>query len=511
MRCLPLWLALIATSAGDTVALARRQEIRSPNSQIWRVDRPELLQALWDGDLDRLRGLIEQGADLDAPFVHHADLTENLLSGFRGRSIPPIVAAVESADPAVVRLVLDRVADVDAEYQPFESTALMTAAQCTAPSSVQIVQMLLGAGADLEHLDEHGRTPVMVTAGYGLPATILLLVDAGADITRRTTPGTTAFGAASRRNDHLRHLASRMIEVRIRAWWTPLMEAAAHGRIEEVRRLLAEGAAPGEADEQGWTALMWAAAPGGSLQVVEALIAAGADPNAATAGGWTALMSAAVSRDRNRVAALLAGGADPRAREHVETVGPLVMSVVHQAPEAFELLVAAGAHLPDSLGRSKIGGSASPRCRRCPPEFRERLRNYLESVRWAQDPEDVRLVTAAEMPWRRPPTVSAHGARLDGAKLSCSIGCAPAGWDVAFAVSIRQGEHEWALGELAYEIHGPPSARAVADVAGFADAPFEVVFRPDPALAVRKLRTWEIFGDELVVENVQVERARARR
>ena len=60
---------------------------------------------------------------------------------------------------------------------------------------------------------------------------------------------------------------------------TPMMRAAAAGRISAVRYLLDKGARVNEKDPIGLTALMLAAA-GGHLEVVKVLLAAGADPNA---------------------------------------------------------------------------------------------------------------------------------------------------------------------------------------------------------------------------------------
>jgi serine/threonine-protein phosphatase 6 regulatory ankyrin repeat subunit A/serine/threonine-protein phosphatase 6 regulatory ankyrin repeat subunit B len=56
-----------------------------------------------------------------------------------------------------------------------------------------------------------------------------------------------------------------------------LLNAAGEGDIAQVQALLAQGADPNAADENGATALMWAA-KGGSLDMVKALVAKGADP-----------------------------------------------------------------------------------------------------------------------------------------------------------------------------------------------------------------------------------------
>ena len=43
----------------------------------------------------------------------------------------------------------------------------------------------LGAGADIEALDETGRTPLHGAASFGTNETVIALLDAGADITAR--------------------------------------------------------------------------------------------------------------------------------------------------------------------------------------------------------------------------------------------------------------------------------------------------------------------------------------
>ena len=68
----------------------------------------------------------------------------------------------------------------------------------------------------------------------------------------------------------------------------PLLHASNHGGIEEVKRLLADGANPNMENNHGETALMFAAAFGHS-EVAKILLTAGANPNAVNDIGGTAL------------------------------------------------------------------------------------------------------------------------------------------------------------------------------------------------------------------------------
>lgn len=74
----------------------------------------------------------------------------------------------------------------------------------------------------------------------------------------------------------------------------PLQYAARHWQINEVKRLLNQGADPNVA--LGST---------GSVTILKELLNAGADPNRADAQGWTALMYSATAIDRENIAAEL--------------------------------------------------------------------------------------------------------------------------------------------------------------------------------------------------------------
>jgi ankyrin repeat protein len=127
----------------------------------------------------------------------------------------------------------------------------------------QRVQDLLAAGADMDAVDEAGRTAVHAAAAAGQLAGAQQLLAAGADVHAADEVGSTALHAA-----------------------------AAAGHQEVVQLLLTAGADVGAADEKGRTAL-YLAAEAGHQKVVQLLLAAGADLNAA--GGQTAALSPLVA------------------------------------------------------------------------------------------------------------------------------------------------------------------------------------------------------------------------
>jgi len=92
-----------------------------------------------------------------------------------------------------------------------------------------------------------------------------------------------------------------------------LAEAAAKGRLEEVERLVREGADLAYRDKDGATALV-VTATNGHIEVVEWIVKNGADVNARTAAGLTAIAAAVESGHPAVVELLLSKGANVNAK-----------------------------------------------------------------------------------------------------------------------------------------------------------------------------------------------------
>ena len=96
------------------------------------------------------------------------------------------------------------------------------------------------------------------------------------------------------------------------AWeddWSPLMDASFEGNIDEVERLLNEGADPNEINGFGETALMVSAH--NDADIIQLLLDYGADPNHQDDYGWTPLMSTVSVENIEATALLIEAGADP--------------------------------------------------------------------------------------------------------------------------------------------------------------------------------------------------------
>ena len=188
-----------------------------------------------------------------------------------------LVDAVESRDSALARSLLDSGVPVS-ETQADGTTALHWASHL---EQIDLVNLLLGKGADPNAVNRYGVTPLSLAATNGSPATVASLLDAGAK------PNTfSPYGE------------------------TPLMTAARTGNAKVVSLLLTAGANVNTKETwRGQTALMWAAAEKNAA-AAKVLIEMGADVSARSDGGMTALLFAARVGHINTVSTLLKGGAN---------------------------------------------------------------------------------------------------------------------------------------------------------------------------------------------------------
>ncbi|CAK9040607.1 unnamed protein product [Durusdinium trenchii] len=144
---------------------------------------------------------------------------------------------------------------------------------------LEVVRLLLEAGADKNAANQDGATALIKAAANGHLEVVRVLLEAGADKIAAKQDGAAA-----------------------------LMIAAQNGHLEAVRALLEAGADKIAAKQDGAAALM-IAAQNGHLEVVRALLEAGADKNAAMQNGATALIMAADNGHLEVVRVLLDAGA----------------------------------------------------------------------------------------------------------------------------------------------------------------------------------------------------------
>ena len=179
--------------------------------------------------------------------------------------------AVEAGCAAVVALFV-RERDVQGKLP--EAVLLDAVREAPQRALVPLVGALLAAGAEVDHRDAAGETPLGLAIAAEQPVVAKLLIDAGADVDAPTANGSV-----------------------------PIVEATKRGYGHLVEQLVAAGARIDAADALGRTALLAAVARDDS-RIVDALVRAGADPRARDENGIDAVLLAD-SRRLRRIRTLL--------------------------------------------------------------------------------------------------------------------------------------------------------------------------------------------------------------
>jgi ankyrin repeat protein len=197
--------------------------------------------------------------------------------------------AIERGDRETARALLGERVDVNTA-QPDGATALHWA---THWNDVELVDLLIQAGARVSAVNELGVPPLSLACTNGSPAIVQRLLGAGADPNASLPSGETV-----------------------------LMTAARTGSVDVIEALLARGADVNAAEHQrGQTALMWAVVEG-HHEAMKVLIGRGADVHARTTRGSTPLLFAARTGDLEATRMLVAAGADVNEAEPVLRLPP---------------------------------------------------------------------------------------------------------------------------------------------------------------------------------------------
>jgi ankyrin repeat protein len=306
----------------------------------------QVADAAMDGDVVRLRSLLEAGADANAPqqdgstaliwaayagdlaavdllLTHGADPARATREG-----MTPLALAAINGDAAVIGRLLDAGADVNGALSKGE-TPLMLAARA---GRSEAIELLLARGADVNAAEtQRGTTALMWAAANGAPDVVSILVEHGADVSLRSKTQPLGRGpyladtAKDRILDFQRGVgqAGQAIAVNLEADGEDLAQSTlVDEAIAEAARVQAAARQEEEREEVvlrgdggGLTALVFAAREG-DREAVRILTAAGADVNQTTAYGWTPLLAAVQNRYYQLAVDLLAAGADPNIANH---------------------------------------------------------------------------------------------------------------------------------------------------------------------------------------------------
>jgi ankyrin repeat protein len=233
--------------------------------------RTRLSRAVSKGKLERVRSLLEKGAD-----PNWTNSEGNTMLG----------AAARYGHPDIVRILLKYGADVNktTEVKCWGGgtitgvTPLMSACGDLG-GDIESVKLLLDAGADVNAAESFGNTALAISVYWQYHNLELfdLLIKAGADVDTHKEPNPT-----------------------------PLCYAAQNGLSEVARILVRAGADCNARDSKGRTPLMFAARKG-DINLVKELLQAGADRRVQDHKGHTMAWYAcrAPRRSRNRIMSVL--------------------------------------------------------------------------------------------------------------------------------------------------------------------------------------------------------------
>lgn len=255
----------------DAVKAADHEAIRAILKTHPDVSRREadgttaLHWAVRSDDLDTMRLLIAAGAPVNAANRY---------------GLSPMTLAAVNASRAAIAELVKAGADVNTTT-PGGETVLMTASRTGDP---EVVRLLLDRGANVsarEH--EYGETALMWAAAENHAAVIRLLAEHGADLEARAN----VLQFPNVKVD----AATMVITALPRGGLTPLMYAARQGSVDAARALTDLGANLNATDPDGMSALVIAII-NAHYDVAATLVDTGADANVADVSGMAAVYAA---------------------------------------------------------------------------------------------------------------------------------------------------------------------------------------------------------------------------
>ncbi len=238
--------------------------------------------------------------------------------GSRVRGLAPIHnAALHDAHGLVEFILKHRPAERDRAIRVNVLEGMQPIHCAAMNGSVNVLKVLIEAGASVEARDGDGQTPLMIAIRRKHATAVRFLLKQGGNVFAENSRGRTAIDEEARFIFLLNCFPTGLALPSCARGETLLHLASRYGFAQAISRLCLLGARPNIHDEAGRTPLHLAAAIG-HLECVKSLLSAkGVDVNLADkSNGKTALHKAAY-RGRTLIAkALLDAGADPRLKDN---------------------------------------------------------------------------------------------------------------------------------------------------------------------------------------------------
>jgi ankyrin repeat protein len=278
-----------------------------------RYGTPRLVLASIFGDLEMVKSLISEGADLNA--ASYNDMGMRKVASLNVvQTTPEKIAEFEKLMSLIPEEILNQ--PVVATPTSTLSTALMAASRF---GFLKIAEVLLNAGAQIEKQDFRGATALFIAAENRQPNIVNLLLTCGANPRHKSTDARTFLHAAVSGGDaNLVKVAMQYpFEINARSEYgdTALLVASWMRRLDLVEMLIQVGADVNVADQQGTTPLIAAVSDDDGpscvdTKLISLLIEHAANVNAIDERGETALFGATFYGDFETVKLLTAAGAD---------------------------------------------------------------------------------------------------------------------------------------------------------------------------------------------------------
>ncbi|WP_265035361.1 MULTISPECIES: ankyrin repeat domain-containing protein [unclassified Wolbachia] len=313
----------------------------------------KLLIAAESGDLDEVKDLVKQGADLGAKnnngimFLHYASLsgqvdavkycTENgiNLEAKDNSGKTPLHYASVKGQVGVVEYFIKNGANLEAKDM-FDMTPLHYASW---NGHADVVEYLIKEGANLETKDSNGRTPLHYASLGGYSEVVEYLVRNEASLEAQDKSGKTPLDLANREDytDIVKFLRQAQLD-------RELLIAVKNNDLDKVKGLIENGASLEAKDENSKTSLHYFAYEG-NLNIFEFLANKGANIEAKDLYGWTPLCYAVYKNNSDILKFLLDKGADIEAKD-INDETPLHIAVKdNNNPEVIRLLLDNGARI----------------------------------------------------------------------------------------------------------------------------------------------------------------------
>ncbi|MHC4777564.1 MAG: ankyrin repeat domain-containing protein [Planctomycetota bacterium] len=215
----------VAQEAGEEVAVAmiRAKMGGAPASGGQEVEElrrtkqltEEVFEKVEDGDLDGVTGLLGSGAPVDGrdderqtPLMVACEGGELGIARLlieKGADLEardedgetPLIHAAGYDEPECVRLLLEKGADVNGLNSEDQQTALMVT------DDLEVVNILIAAGAQIDARDDCGQTALAIAAGQGADEKVELLLEGGADPTVKDEDGLTPLQIAEQEDEEI--------------------------------------------------------------------------------------------------------------------------------------------------------------------------------------------------------------------------------------------------------------------------------------------------------------------